>query len=214
MNQEIELINKNTRNEKIKNFFKNNYKKIITFFTLVLIGIIGFFALEYFEKKKNLQLSNKYNKAITSYKLGQKDLVLKEFEYIINKKNKTYSPLSLFFLIDNNLETSKEKINNYFDKIINEVDLEGEIKNLTIYKKALFISDFANEDELINTLNPIINSESIWKSHSLYLIAEYFFSKGEKQKAKEFFEKILKTSNANHKIKLEAQKRLKRDLSD
>tara|TARA_B100001540_G_C15774473_1_gene627999 strand:- start:535 stop:1179 length:645 start_codon:yes stop_codon:yes gene_type:complete len=214
MNQEIELINKNTRNEKIKNFFKNNYKKIITFFTLVLIGIIGFFALEYFEKKKNLQLSNKYNKAITSYKLGQKDLVLKEFEYIINKKNKTYSPLSLFFLIDNNLETSKEKINNYFDKIINEVDLEGEIKNLTIYKKALFISDFANEDELINTLNPIINSESIWKSHSLYLIAEYFFSKGEKQKAKEFFEKILKINNANHKIKLEAQKRLKRDLSD
>jgi len=214
MNQEIELINKNTRNEKIKNFFKNNYKKIITFFTLVLIGIIGFFALEYFEKKKNLQLSNKYNKAITSYKLGQEDLVLKEFEYIINKKNKTYSPLSLFFLIDNNLETSKEKINNYFDKIINEVDLEGEIKNLTIYKKALFISDFANEDELINTLNPIINSDSIWKSHSLHLIAEYFFSKGEKQKAKEFFEKILKTSNANHKIKLEAQKRLKRDLSD
>ncbi len=214
MNQEIELINKNTRNEKIKNFFKNNYKKIITFFTLVLIGIIGFFALEYFEKKKNLQLSNKYNKAITSYKLGQEDLVLKEFEYIINKKNKTYSPLSLFFLIDNNLETSKEKINNYFDKIINEVDLEGEIKNLTIYKKALFISDFANEDELINTLNPIINSESIWKSHSLHLIAEYFFSKGEKQKAKEFFEKILKINNANHKIKLEAQKRLKRDLSD
>jgi len=214
MNQEIELINKNTRNEKIKNFFKNNYKKIIIFITLVFIGIIGFFALEYFEKKKNLQLSNKYNKAITSYKLGQEDLVLKEFEYIINKKNKTYSPLSLFFLIDNNLETSKEKINNYFDKIINEVDLEGEIKNLTIYKKALFISDFANEDELINTLNPIINSESIWKSHSLYLIAEYFFSKGEKQKAKEFFEKILKTSNANHKIKLEAQKRLKRDLSD
>ena len=214
MNQEIELINKNTRNEKIKNFFKNNYKKIITFFTLVLFGIIGFFALEYFEKKKNLQLSNKYNKAITSYKLGQEDLVLKEFEYIINKKNKTYSPLSLFFLIDNNLETSKEKINNYFDKIINEVDLEGEIKNLTIYKKALFISDFANEDELINTLNPIINSESIWKSHSLYLIAEYFFSKGEKQKAKEFFEKILKINNANHKIKLEAQKRLKRDLSD
>ena len=213
MNQEIELINKNTRNEKIKNFFKNNYKKIITFFTLVLFGIIGFFALEYFEKKKNLQLSNKYNKAITSYKLGQKDLVLKEFEYIINKKNKTYSPLSLFFLIDNNLETSKEKINNYFDKIINEVDLEGEIKNLTIYKKALFISDFANEDELINTLNPIINSESIWKSHSLYLIAEYFFSKGEKQKAKEFFEKILKINNANHKIKLEAQKRLQRDFS-
>ena len=140
--------------------------------------------------------------------------MLKEFEYIINKKNKTYSPLSLFFLIDNNLETSKEKINNYFDKIINEVDLEGEIKNLTIYKKALFISDFANEDELINTLNPIINSESIWKSHSLYLLAEFFFSKGEKQKAKEFFEKILILENSNPKIKLETQRRIQRDFSE
>ena len=46
------------------------------------------------------------------------------------------------------------------------------IKNLIIYKKALYNSELINENELIKILNPIINSESIWKSHALYLMAE------------------------------------------
>ena len=44
-------------------------------------------------------------------------------------------------------------------------------------------------------LNPVINSDSIWKSHALYLIAEYFFSKSEKKKKKKFFKKYLKNTN-------------------
>ena len=67
---------------------------------------------------------------------------------------------------------------------------------------------------MLQILNPIVNSESIWKSHSLYLIAEYFYAKGEKQKAKEFFNQILLLPNANNEIRLESQKRLNRDLSE
>ena len=75
-------------------------------------------------------------------------------------------------------------------------------------------SDFAKENDLLKILNPIINSDSIWKSHSLYLLGEYFLSKNEKKKAKEFFEKILIVENANSKIKLEAKKRIERDLGE
>ena len=63
-------------------------------------------------------------------------------------------------------------------------------------------------------LNPLINSESIWKSHALYILAEYFYEKNEKQKSKEFFNNIINTKNANQNILKEAQKRLSRDLSD
>ena len=65
-----------------------------------------------------------------------------------------------------------------------------------------------------NYLNPIINSNSIWKSHSLYLIAEYFYSKNQKKKAKEFFNQILLLPNANSDIKAASQKRLNRDLGE
>ena len=76
------------------------------------------------------------------------------------------------------------------------------------------INSGATEDELLSILNPLIKNENLWKSHSIFLIAEYFYSKNEKQKSKEFFEKILITENANSKIKLETQKRIQRDLSE
>ena len=133
---------------------------------------------------------------------------------IIKDKDRTYSPLAFYYLLDNNLITSQEEINTYFDIIINEIGLDNENKNLTIFKKGLFNSEFANENELLNILNPVIKSESIWKPHALYLMAEYYFSKNEKQKSKEFLEKLISLENINDKIKLEAQKRLRSDLSE
>jgi len=117
-------------------------------------------------------------------------------------------------LIDQNLIEDKNEVNKLFDIVINKISLENEIKNLIIYKKALYNSDFVDENELIKILKPIINSESVWKSHSLYLIGEYFYSKNEKQKAKEFFYQIISLSNANTDIKLDSQKRINRDLSE
>ncbi len=126
---------------------------------------------------------------------------------IIEDKDKTYSPLAFFYLLDNDLITSKEEINEFFDILINEIDLDKENKNLTIFKKGLFNSEFANENELLNILNPIIKSESIWKPHALYLMAEYYFAKNEKQKSKEFFEHLVSLEDISSKVKMEAQKK-------
>ena len=60
------------------------------------------------------------------------------------------------------------------------------IRNLIIYKKALFNADSSSENELLEILKPITNSNSVWKAHSLYLMAEYFYAEEQNQKAKEF----------------------------
>jgi hypothetical protein len=112
------------------------------------------------------------------------------------------------------LVTDQLKVNRLFDIVIDEITLDKEIKNLIIYKKALFNADNSSENQLIKILNPIINSDSIWKSHALYLMAEYFYSKDEKQKSKEFFNQIIVLENVNQDLKTEAQKRLNRDLSE
>ena len=110
--------------------------------------------------------------------------------------------------------SNDSEINSYFDILIDKISLDKEIKNLVIYKKALFNADQAQESELLNMLNPLIKSESVWKSHALYLMAEYFYSKDQKQKSKEFFNQIVSLENSNSDIKLQAEKRLNRDLSD
>ena len=131
---------------------------------------------------------------------------------VIYENDTTYSPLALYFMIDNEILSENNEINKLFDQVINKTKLDKEIKNLIIYKKALFNSDFTSENELLNILNPIINSESIWKSHALYLLAEYFYSKNQKEKAKEFFTKIVDMKGSNQNIKVESQKRLNRDF--
>ena len=101
-----------------------------------------------------------------------------------------------------------------FDVIIKKTSLDEEIKNLIIYKKALFNADQAQEGDLLNILNPLINSRSVWKSHALYLMAEYFYAKDQKQKSKEFFNQIISLEISNSDIRLQAEKRLNRDLSE
>ena len=124
------------------------------------------------------------------------------------------SPLALYFLIDNELITSTDETNEFFDILIKETNLDNEIKNLIIYKKGLFNANFETENNLIKILNPVINSDSVWKSHALYLLAEYFFDKNQKQKAKEFYSQILSYKKSNENILTETQKRLRRDFGE
>ena len=214
MDQEVEIISSETRKEKIKNFFINNKKKIISIVICFFLILFSFFFYQEYEEKNKERLANKYNAAIIEYESGEKSKILNTMKDIIEYKDKTYSPLAFYYLLDNDLITSKEETNKYFDILINEIALDSENKNLTIFKKGLFNSEFANENELLNILNPVIKSDSIWKPHALYLMSEYYFAKKEKKKSKEFFEQLISLKNISEKIRLEAQKRLRSDFSE
>ena len=214
MDEDLSIINTNTRNEKIKNFFVNNKNKIISGIIILIIIIVGVFSYDKYLINKKKDISDSYNSIIIDYSEKTKEKTASSLIEIINKKDPTYSPLSLYFIIDNNLVSDQSKINSLFDILINDTSLDSEINNLIIYKKALYNADNAQEGDLLNMLNPLINSKSVWKSHSLYLMAEYFYANNQKQKAKEFFNQIITLENSNPDIRLQAEKRLNRDLSE
>lgn len=214
MDEDFSIINSNTRNEKFKNFFLNNKKKFISGVIIITICLIGTYSFDKYTTGKKKEISDNYNFTIIEYSNNNKDSTVKKLIDIINKKDPTYSPLSLYFIIDNNLISDQEKINDLFDILIKQTSLDEEIKNLVIYKKALLNADQSTESELLKILNPLINSESVWKSHALYLMAEYFYAQDQKQKSKEFFNKIISLENSNPDIKSQSERRLNRDLSE
>ena len=214
MDEDIAIIDEKTRNEKIKNFFVQNKKLLIFSLLFIVMIILSYFSLQIYNDRQREAVSNKFNSSIINYKDADKNKVVSNLKEVIYEKDSTYSPLALYFLIDNDLIEKNSEINSLFDVLIEKTSLETEIKNLIIYKKALYNADLSSENDLLEILNPIINSESLWKSHALYLVAEYFYSKNENEKAKEFFSQILTLNNANKEIKIESQKRLNRDLSD
>tara|TARA_B100001146_G_scaffold117983_1_gene103770 strand:- start:2252 stop:2896 length:645 start_codon:yes stop_codon:yes gene_type:complete len=214
MDEDISIIDSKTRNEKIKIFFINNKKYLIAILSSIILIVFAYFSYGEIQDRKMKKLAEKYNNISIKFSTSNKTDVKNELIEIINEKNSTYSPLALYFIIDNEIQSSNEEINKFFDIIINEINLDKEIKNLIIYKKGLFNASFETENNLIKILNPIINSDSVWKSHALYLLAEYFFDKNQKQKAKEFYSQILDYKKSNENILTETRKRLSRDFSE
>ena len=216
MDEDLSIINANTRNEKIRNFFINNKNLIIFGIVILVIILLSVYGYDKYLTNKKKEISDNYNSIIIEFSESKKQETANKLIEIINKKDPTYSPLSLYFIIDNDLVSDETVIYDLFQIIIDDTSLDREIKNLVIYKKALFyveeIDD--NENTLLEILNPLINSQSVWKTQALYLMAEYFYSKNQKQKSKEFFEKIISLENPNPDIITEVQKRLNRDFGE
>ena len=213
MSEDIEIINQNTRIEKIKNFFSNNYKKLIGSLLLILLILFSYFGYQEYKKKLKLEIAEIYNqitlKEITIENTNDIEQLIK----IIKEKDPIYSVLSLYFIIENNLVNDQKEINNFFDLVISSQE-EKEIKNLIIYKKAMYNADIISENELLGILNPILKSESVWKSHALLLMADYFEHNNNLIKSKDFLEEIINSELVNNEIRIEAERRLKRKPGD
>ena len=213
MSEDIKIINQNTRIEKLKNFFSINLKKIIVVLIFILIFLFSYFGYQEYKKLKKKEIAKNYNqislKEITSKNVDDIEKLIE----IINKKDPVYSTLSLYFIIENNLVNDNKKINSFFDLVIKSQNEKG-IKNLIIYKKALYNAEIASENELLEILNPVLKSESVWKSHALLLMSDYFANKNNLIKSKDFLEEIVNSKTVNNDIKIEAERRLKRDFSE
>ena len=214
MDEDLAIIEKNTRKEELKKFFTKHKKKIYFLMGLILLSIFSVFFYLDIVKKQKAEIANKFINASINYNLKEEAYYSKEFKEIINSHDSTYAPLALFFLIDNKILNSNEEINHLFDQILNNVNLEKEIKNLVIYKKGLINADFQPENIMIEILKPVINSESFWKPHSLLLLGDYFLFKGERQKAKDFYSQILTSQKTNENIFNQAQQRILKNYGE
>ena len=189
-----ETLNKTFQNI-ILSFFKKNLKKLVIFLIFCILILFTFFFYNDLQKKKEIKLSENYTLASIQFKEKKKVEAKLLLENIINESHKFYSPLALYFIIDNNLETDSLKIINSFDKILLIRSIDKENLNLIKIKKAIFLFKSGDEESITKTLNPIINSDSVWRYMAIELISDYFLSKNQNVKAKEYIQLL------NNKIK-------------
>ena len=213
MSEDIEIINQNTRVEKIKNFFSENFKKLISLLALILLILFSYFSYKEYKKKLKLEIAEIYNQVTLKEITIENTNDIEKLVKIIKENDPIYSALSLYFIIENDLVNDQNEINNFFDLVIKSQQ-EKEIKNLIIYKKAMYNANITSENELLEILNPILKTESAWKSHALLLMADYFEHNNNLIKSKDFLEEIVSSKIINKEIKIEAERRLKRKFSE
>ena len=213
MSEDIEIITQNTRIEKLKIFFANNYKKLICSLVLILLILFSYFGFQEYKKRQKIKIAGIYNQITLKEITIENTNDVEQLIEIIKKKDPIYSALSLYFIIENDLVNDDKQINNFFDFVIKS-QKEKEIKNLIIYKKAMYNADTISENDLLDILNPILKSESVWKSHALLLMADYFEHNNNLIKSKDFLKEIVNSELTNNEIKIEAERRLKRKFGD
>ena len=179
-----EIINKPKFN--FSDFFKKNKLKFFSTIAVIISTIFILIIINEYNNKRNIDISEKYNKAKILIENKNSQEAIKILEEIVLKKNNFYSPSALNLIVDNNLIKDKTKVLAYYDQIISNNVLDLETKNLFILKKIIFIGDDIKENELLSSLKPIIQSNSLWKNTASNYIKKYYLSKGEFKKAKEF----------------------------
>ena len=182
----------NNPEKKYSLYFDKNKKKIITFFLsiVVILCLVGIF--NSYKKKQEIKISENFNKAIIHIENKNLEIAKEDLNAIVMSKHQFYSPLSLNLIIDNKLEKNIEII-KLFDELINS-NIEQEKIDLIRIKKALFVMDEEFEDDkgktkeeiILQTLKPIIKTDSIWKRSSLKILRDFYLISDQKNKAKEF----------------------------
>lgn len=189
------MLNNNFQNI-IINFVKKNFKYLIVLLIFLVLILFSFLFYKEVQIKNEIKLSEQYIQASIQFKQKNLDETKKLLENIINEKHKFYSTIALYFIIDNSLETDPLKIINYFDKVLSISSIDNENLNLIKIKKAFFLFNIGDEKLIIKTLNPIINSDSVWKNMAIELISDYYLSKNQNIKSNEYL-KILNKRKKN-----------------
>lgn len=169
------------------NFLKANIKIFLYIFGLLILIIAAIIWLSSSNKIKKTKISDSFINAQILIEKGKKNEAEKILSNIVLEKNSPYSSLSLFLIIENKLIDNKEIIINYFDEVINNNSFKEEDLNLLRLKKAIYISDISMEQEILGLINPIINSNSVWKNHALKFLGDFYNSNGQQQKAKQYY---------------------------
>ena len=196
------------KKSKLKKFYESNKIFIFSTIFIIIITIVSFSFYFDNKEKKSLLLSDDYVQAKIYLEKGDRIEATNLLEKMVLANNSTYSTLALFLIINQNLISDHKKLNNLFEHLLTKNKFEDEVRNLLIFKKALLNSNFANESELIESDQPLLNEDTLWKAHVLILLGDYFVSKNENIKAKEFYIKVLNIKGVHKDLQDQARLQL------
>ena len=198
-----------TKKSKLKKFYDSNK---ILIYSSILIVIIFFVSISLYlesKEKKRILLSENYVRAKIYLENGKKIEAINILKSVIFANDSTYSPLCFFLILNQDLISDFKEISILFEHLLENNKFDKEIRNLLVYKKALFDSNFVSESELLKGMEPLLNTqETLWKPHALLLLGDYFVSKGEYLKAREFYIQILSISNLHKNLYYQAKSQL------
>ena len=163
---ENEIDYKLSLTEKIITALKNKKKLLIFILSVLITILIALFFFNFYQNNINKKIAEKYIKAgiYLSFKNDKK--AKSTYTEIVSSKNNFYSILALNNIIENDLENNSDEVLKLF-KIVENINIDFEQKNLIKLKKALYLKKISKDEEGNMLLDEIIADNSIWKETAI-----------------------------------------------
>jgi len=198
-----------TKKSKLREFYESN--KILIYSSIITLIII-FASYSYYQvskERKKILLSENYIQAKIYLESGNKTEALEILKKVIFSNDPTYSTLSFFMILNENLVNDNNEVSRLFDYLLENNKFDKEIRNLLLYKKALHKSSYGEELKLLEETKTLLNNEeSVWRAHVLLLLGDFYFSRKEYIKAKDFYIQTLSIKNLHPDLYVQANSRL------
>ena len=185
-----------TKKSKLRVFYESNKIWIYSIIFGFIIIVASYSYYKDSNERKKILLSENYIQAKIHLQNGNKEKATEILKSIIFSNDPSYSTLSFFMILNDNLINESNEISKLFDHLLENNKFDKEIENLLHYKKALFKSNYVNEEKFLEEVRPLLNEkETLWKGHALMLVGDFYFSRKEYIKAKDFYTQILTIKN-------------------
>lgn len=198
-----------TKKSKLREFYES--KKVLIYSSIFILTIFIGSTIYYQEskEKKKVLLSENYIQAKVYLEKGKKAEALEILKNIVFSNDASYSTLSFYMILSENLISDNEEVSKLFDHLLENNKFDKEIRNLLLYKKALYKSNYVDELKLLEEIKPLLYNEgSVWKVHALLLLGDFYYSRNEYKKARDFYMQILLMKNLQQDLYDQAKLKL------
>ena len=198
-----------TKKSKLREFYESNKILIYSSILTLIIILVSYSYYQASKEKKKILLSENYIQAKIYLESGNKTEALEILNEVIFSNDPTYSTLSFFMILNENLVNDNNEVSRLFDYLLENNKFDKEIRNLLLYKKALYKSNYVEELKLLEETKTLLNNEeSVWRAHVLLLLGDFYFSRKEYIKAKDFYIQTLSIKNLHPDLYVQANSRL------
>ena len=185
-----------TKKSRLREFYESNKIWLYSAIFSLIIIIASYSYYKDNKERKKISLSENYIEAKVYLENGDTTKAVEILKKIIFSNDPSYSTLSFFMILNEKLIVESNEISKLFDHLLEKNSFDKEIENLLHYKKALFKSNYVDEEKFLEEIRPLLNDkETLWKGHGLMLIGDFYFSRKEYIKAKDFYTQILTIKN-------------------
>ena len=198
-----------TKKSKLRELYESNKILIYSSILTLIIIIVSYSYYQASKEKKKIFLSENYIQAKVYLESGNKTEALEILKKVIFSNDPTYSTLSFFMILNESLVNENNEVSRLFDYLLENNKFDKEIRNLLLYKKALYKSNYVDELKLLEETRTLLNNEeSVWRAHTLLLLGDFYFSRKEYIKAKDFYIQTLSIKNLHPDLYVQANSRL------